>query len=143
PPPPFPAVQPPAARPSVGGYPPAGQPSYQPGAAPVPPQYPGQPFGEGYPPGSPAAQPSGPPTMSGPPAMDPMSGPPGYGVPYSGVPDYNAPKPKRGMMVPLLAALTALFFLAAAGMTGPFVAKSGAYDKKVSDLKARDAKIST
>ena len=126
--------------PAVGGYPqPA--PAFQPGAAPIPP-YPGPSgaYGESYQPGP--TQPSGPPTMSGPPVMDPMSGPPGYGAPYSGVPDYGAPKPKRGIAVPLFAGLTALFFIAAAVLGGLYFAKSGAYDKKVSDLKARDAKIS-
>src|SRR5205807_500582 len=81
-------------------------------------------------------------TRPGPPVMDPMSGPPGYGAPYSGVPDYGAPKPKRGIAVPLFAGLTALFFIAAAVLGGLYFAKSGAYDKKVSDLKPRDAKIS-
>jgi len=130
--------------PAVGGYPqqtsPGGQlPSYQPGAAAIPP-YPGPSYGDAY---QPPTQASGPPTMSGPPAMDPMSGPPGYGGPYSSVPDYGAPKPKRSMAVPIFAALTALFFIAAAVMTGLYFAKSGAYDKKVADLKARDTKISS
>jgi hypothetical protein len=135
--PPFAAGQPTAAMPAVGGY----QQNAQ-------PPYPG-PSGayDGYPPGSAPTQASGPPTMSGPPAMDPMSGPPGYGAPYSGAPysgapGYVAPKPKRGALVPILAALTALFFIAAAVMTGLYVSKTGAYDRKVSDLKARDTKIS-
>ncbi len=140
--PPFATGQPTAAMPSVGGYPQQTQPAFQPGNAPVPPYPGGQPgYTESFQPG--LAQPSGPPTMSGPPAMDPMSGPPGYGAPYSGVPDYGAPKPKRGMAVPLFAGLTALFFIAAAVFGGLYFAKSGAYDKKVSDLKARDSKIST
>ena len=124
------------------GYPSAGAP--QPGqgepAAPYqptpyqPPQY-----------TQPPQQPSGPPTMSGPPAMDPMSGPPGYLPPYSGIPDYGqaAPKPKRGAIVPILAALTVLFFLATAVLTGLYITKNGAFDKKVADLKARDTTISS
>jgi len=80
--------------------------------------------------------------MSGPPVTDPMSGPPGYGTPYSGPPGYGAPKPKRGVAMPLFAALTVLFFLAAAVMSGLYITKSGAFDRKVNDLKARDTAIS-
>jgi hypothetical protein len=115
-------------------------PAYQPGAAAIPP-YPGQPgYGEAYQPGG---QASAPPTMSGPPAMDPMSGPPGYGVPYSGVPDYGQQPPaKRGIAMPLFAGLTVLFFLVSAVMTGLYVTKSGAYDRKVADVKAKNTTIS-
>jgi uncharacterized ion transporter superfamily protein YfcC len=81
--------------------------------------------------------------MSGPPAMDPMSGPPGFGAPYSGVPDYGQQPPpaKRGIALPLFAGLTVLFFLVSAVMTGLYVTKSGAYDRKVADVKAKNTTI--
>jgi chromosome segregation ATPase len=76
--------------------------------------------------------------------MDPMSGPPGYGVPYSGAPDYGQPPPaKRGVAMPLFAGLTVLFFLVSAVMTGLYVSKSGAYNGKVNDVKAKNAAIAT
>jgi uncharacterized protein HemX len=81
-----------------------------------------------------------------------MSGPPGYGAPVSGpgypamsgVPDYGQAPPKRGRgMTVILAVLTVVLFLAASVLTGLYVTKSGAFNKKVADLKARDTKIST
>jgi len=61
----------------------------------------------------------------------------------SGVPDYGQAPPKRGRGAMItFAILTVLFFLASAVLTGLYVTKSGAYDKKVSDLKARDTTIS-
>jgi hypothetical protein len=104
------------------------------------PPYPAQPgYGEAYPT---TAQQSAPPTMSGPPAMDPMSGP-GYGAPYSAAPDYGPPPAKRGIAMPLFAALTVLFFLVSAVMTGLFITKSGDYDRKVSDVKAKNSTIAS
>ncbi len=147
---PFEAGQPTAQVP-VSGFPPPtspapappAQPSYLPGAAPVP-SYPGQPsgFGEGYP-ASGMPHTSALPAVSGPPGMDPLSGPPMYNPPLSGSPYGEAPKPKRGLAVPLLAALTVLFFLVSAVMTGLFITKNGDYDKKVSEVKVRDTTISS
>jgi peptidoglycan hydrolase CwlO-like protein len=86
--------------------------------------------------------------VSGPPSVDPLSGPPGYapsvsGYPMSGAPDYGqaAPRRGRGVLVTLVV-LTVLFFLASAVLTGLYVTKSSAYDTKVSQLKSRDATIS-
>jgi chromosome segregation ATPase len=47
------------------------------------------------------------------------------------------------MAVPIFASLTALFFILAAVMGGLYIAKSGAYDKKVADVKSRNTKISS
>jgi len=153
--PPFATGQPTAVVPAAG-YPQqtAPQPpAYQPGSAAIPsypppaPAYPQPGYGESYPPGlAPTAMH---PTVSGPPSVDPLSGPPGYGPPVSGypamsgVPDYGQAPPKRGRGAMItFAILTVLFFLASAVLTGLYVTKSGAYDKKVSDLKARDTTIS-
>jgi hypothetical protein len=129
--------------PSVDAYAPqnppppvAPGPAYQQGTAQMP-QYPGPAYGDQF-----QAQASAPPTMSGPPAMDPMSGP-GYGAPYSGLPYDTQPKPKRSVAVPVFAALTVLFFLATAVLTGLYITKNSAFNRKSNDVKARDAAIST
>jgi peptidoglycan hydrolase CwlO-like protein len=90
--------------------------------------------------------------MSGPPGYLPTSGPPGYvptsgpsyGAPMSGLPDYAAAPPRRGRGALItFAVLTVVLFLASAVLTGLYVTKSGAYDKKVTDLKGRDTTISS
>src|SRR2546423_14883834 len=83
--------------------------------------------------------------MSGPPALDPMSGP-GYGAPYSaapysGAPDYGPPPAKRSIAMPLFAALTELFSLVSAVITGLIITKSGAYVRKGNDGAAKTATI--
>jgi hypothetical protein len=150
----------PTAHVPVSGFPPPSspapaqpaQPSYLPGAAPIP-GYPAQPagypaqpagYGEGYPAGLPNTStlpPVSGAAVSG--VADPMSGPGMYSPPLSVSPYGEPPKPKRGPAIPVLAGLTVLFFLVSAVMTGLFVTKSGDYDKKVTDVKTRDATISS
>jgi hypothetical protein len=147
---PFEPGQPTAQVPASGFPPPTSpapaqpaQPSYLPGAAPVP-SFPSQPsgYGEGYP-ASGLPNTSALPAVSGPPGMDPLSGPPMYSPPLSGSPYGEPPKPKRSPVTAILAALTVLFFLVSAVMTALFITKSGDYDKKVSELKVRDTTISS
>lgn len=152
--PPFATGQPTTVVNPAGGYPqqasPAPQPppAYQPGAAAVPPYPPPPAFGDSYSQGLPPT--AAHPMVSGPPSSDPLSGPPGYGpvsgpsygAPMSGLPGYGEAKPRRGATI-LFAALTVLFFLATAVLTGLYVTKSGDFDKQSVTLKSRDNTISS
>jgi uncharacterized protein HemX len=68
-----------------------------------------------------------------------MSGPPVSGMAY-GAP---FPPPRRSRTVPILAAVAALLFIAAAAFGGLYFAKSGDYNRKVDTLKARDATVAS
>jgi hypothetical protein len=113
-----PTSYPPAAP--TSGYPQSAPPQ-QSGAVPVP-AYTAPTSYEGYP---------------------PVSGPAGYGQPLSVPPEYGQPIPpkKRSPATAVFASLTVLFFLAAAVLTGLYITKNNAFDKKVDDLKARDTTI--
>lgn len=127
----------PTAPVSGAGYPPVSGPGYS--GAPV--------SGAGYPPvsgpGYPGAPVSGPgyPSVSGPgypagPVMAPTSAMPTLDAPF------GAPAAKRRPLVPVLAGLAALFFLATVVMTGLYLSKSSDDKRTRAQVAAQQKTIS-
>jgi hypothetical protein len=83
------------------------------------------------------------PPMSGPPASGPpISGPPVSGPPPYGMAQPSAPAPaKRGVAVPILAAVAVLLLIAAGVMTGLYVNKNNALATANNTIKTRDKTI--
>jgi hypothetical protein len=111
-----------------------------------PPPFPGNPQDGPYQPGPYPPPVAGPPPLSAPPLSGaPYSGPPGYptaGYPTSGYPMSGVPAaPKRPAGTLILAALTAVFFLAAVVFTTLYITKSSAYNKQVATVRQRDRTI--